>query len=197
MRRYKQARLQCAMKLIDAAQNLGVAQPTLSAWEGERNEPSIDTVKKMAKLYGVSIEYLVGEDSFEFLSRSERIPLASVPIFHGKPVWVVGRGWALVNAYEHKLIGVDGSSQPIGENTELLFAAPAYNEPETRTDPPLSWDELHTQDVVWVEPISTDRKLREMLRGRYSVKEQFVENYRGNRFWMDGYMAEWIAYHVD
>ena len=48
------------MRLTDAAQNLGVSQPTLSAWESERKSPSLDMLVKAAELYGVTTDYLLG-----------------------------------------------------------------------------------------------------------------------------------------
>ena len=86
-RRFKEARLQKHIKVIEVAKLLDVAQSTVSAWESERKEPNIDTIAKLAELYDVSIEYLLGYDSFELLSRTERIPPESIRIFHGKPVW--------------------------------------------------------------------------------------------------------------
>ena len=42
-RRFKEARLQKQMKVIEVAKLFEVAQSTVSAWETERKEPSIDT----------------------------------------------------------------------------------------------------------------------------------------------------------
>ena len=40
---------------------LGVSQPTLSAWEGERKNPSVESLIQMSELYGVSVSALIGE----------------------------------------------------------------------------------------------------------------------------------------
>ena len=50
-RQFKTARLINKLKVIEAAEKLGVSQPTLSAWEGERKSPSIDSLENMADLY--------------------------------------------------------------------------------------------------------------------------------------------------
>ena len=39
---------------------LGVSQPTLSAWEGERKNPSVESLIQMSELYGVSVDFLLG-----------------------------------------------------------------------------------------------------------------------------------------
>ncbi|PWL99698.1 MAG: hypothetical protein DBY04_01200 [Clostridiales bacterium] len=192
--RFKEARIQNKIKLIDAAKRLGVAQPTLSAWEGERKEPSIAAIKRMAEMYSVSIEYLLGYDSFEKLSRAQKIPLESISIFHGKPIWVENMGWALVNGIEQTVIFADGNRELIEGNTELYFAPPIYTESEPRTDLPLKWDELHLQDIVWLEPISADKLLRNQLRGRYRIIGEYAENSYGNRFHFDCYGATWLAF---
>ena len=73
-KRFREARKLNKLKLIDAAKLLGVSQPTLSAWEGERKSPSIDALEKMAELYGVSTDFLLGRSEAEYspnlLSRS-------------------------------------------------------------------------------------------------------------------------------
>ena len=51
-----------------------------------------------------------------------------------------------------------------------------------------------TQTTVWVEPISQDQKLKDVLRGTYVVKGEYVENTRGSRFHFDSYSATWLAY---
>lgn len=38
---------------------LGVSQPTLSAWEGERKNPSVESLIQMSELYGVSVDFLL------------------------------------------------------------------------------------------------------------------------------------------
>ncbi len=59
-RQFKQARLINKLKMTEAAEKLGISQPTLSAWEGERKSPSIDGLEKMSDLYGVTTDFLLG-----------------------------------------------------------------------------------------------------------------------------------------
>lgn len=195
-RRFKETRLQKQMKVIEVAKLFEVAQSTVSAWETERKEPSIDTIARLAELYGVSIEYLLGYDSFEMLSKTEKIPTESIRLFHGKPVWVYGKGWALVNAERGEVVYADGCVDRIADNAELYFAPPAYTESNIRTDRPLLLDEIYTQTTVWVEPISQDQKLKDVLRGTYVVKGEYVENTRGSRFHFDSYSATWLAFKM-
>lgn len=128
------------------------------------------------------------------LSKTEKIPTESIRLFHGKPVWVYGKGWALVNAERGEVVYADGCVDRIADNVELYFAPPAYTESNIRTDRPLLLDEIYTQTTVWVEPISQDQKLKDVLRGTYVVKGEYVENTRGSRFHFDSYGATWLAF---
>ena len=92
-KRFKEARLINKLKAIEAAAKLGVSQPTLSAWEGERKSPTVENLENIADLYGVTTDYLLGRASSEEAEASVPIPLASLPIFHGKPVWSPEHGW--------------------------------------------------------------------------------------------------------
>lgn len=97
-RKFKEARQINKLKVIEAAKKLGISQPTLSAWGGERKSPSIDNLENMAELYGVTTDYLLGRQEMQSESATVPIPAKSLPIFHGKPVWSAKYGWLLVNA---------------------------------------------------------------------------------------------------
>ena len=59
-RKFKQTQQINKLKMTEAAAKLGISQPTLSAWEGERKPPSNDGLEHMADLYGVTTDYLIG-----------------------------------------------------------------------------------------------------------------------------------------
>ena len=59
-RNYKIARKISKIKLKDAAETLGISQPALSSWESARSSPSVDALEKMADLYHVTTDYLLG-----------------------------------------------------------------------------------------------------------------------------------------
>ena len=69
-RQFKQARQINKLKMTDAAEKLGISQPTLSAW---------------ADLYGVTTDFLLGRTDQNGLSATAPIPLESLPVFHGNP----------------------------------------------------------------------------------------------------------------
>lgn len=58
--RLKQLRSEKNLTQAKLASILGVAKTTLAAYEQEKSEPSIDTLKKLADYFNVSVDYLIG-----------------------------------------------------------------------------------------------------------------------------------------
>ena len=191
-RRFKEARVMNNMKAVEAAEKLGVATPTLSAWESEKKSPPIDTLITMAKLYNVSVDFLVGNDIHSAVESLSPIPKEAITLYHGRPVWVERYGWALVNSVESMLVFTDGHKEPYTD-LKLYVKAPRFAEVELPTSIPLTQQEIEDSESVWVEPIGID-SYRNELRGSYTVRGDYVENTRGNRFFLDSYSATWLAY---
>ena len=196
-RQFKNARLMNHMKVSDVIRQLDISQPTLSAWEGERKSPSLDKLEQLADLYEVSTDFLLGRNSDKDSLPTNAISKESLPVLHGRPVWSPEHGWLLVNATTQSLTQTDGTSIPFSDIKELHLAAPSFSASDIPTDRPFLLKEIKKQKVVWVEPISPDTELREELRGRYQVKETFVENECGNRFYLNTYQAKWLGYPVE
>lgn len=194
-RRFKEARQLKKMKLTETAELIGVSQPTLSSWEAGRNDPSCETLIKMAELYGVSVDYLLGRDfDYQIDHSAKLISKEELPLYHGRPVWVQGTGWALVNSTDNILRLTDGNSVPYIQDLNVYSIPPHFTEPALPEESPLKLDEISDLESVWVEPISQDLHLRNELRGWYTVKREYVENTRGNRFFFDTYSANWLAF---
>ena len=191
-RRFKEARTMNSIKAVEAAEKLGVATPTLSAWESEKKSPPLDTIIAMAKLYNVSVDYLVGNDVQTAVSSLNPIAKDSIVLYHGRPVWVDGKGWALVNSIEKVLVFSDGRKE-LYIDSNLLAYSPKFTENELPTATPLTPEEISISESVWMEPIGPAALCAE-LRGAYKVRSEYVENSRGNRFFFDTYTARWLAY---
>lgn len=197
-RQFKTARQINKLKVIEAAEKLGVSQPTLSAWEGERKSPSIDSLENMAELYGVTADFLLGRSETQMQNPKQPIPLQALPAFHGRPVWSAAYGWMLVNAAERLMTFPDGHTMPFADIIGNLFSiAPPFSEVEPPAEPPLSHSEVRKQNEIWLEPISPDSDFRKELRGWYQVKERFVENEYGNRFYLNTYGSKWLAFRSE
>ena len=53
---------------VELAKRLGVAKQTVSNWENENIQPSIEMLVRLAKLFSVSTDYLLGLDEIPRLS---------------------------------------------------------------------------------------------------------------------------------
>ena len=198
-RQFKTARKMCQLKLMDAAEKLGVSQPTLSSWESGRKSPTIESILKMSQLYNVSTDFLLGKtlDGCATLSKEtpvEHIPVANFCVLHGQPVWSDEYGWMLVDAINECFIAPDGLSVPFEKHIQVYYKLDALVEGPAPTTEAISFSELSEYDRVWVEPISANFHLRQELRGWYSVMSDWVENSAGNRFLFATYESKWLAF---
>ena len=120
-RKFKEARQINKLKVIEAADKLGISQPTLSAREGERKSPGLDSLENIADLYGVTTDYLLGRSEQGESDPNVPILIKALPIFHGKPVWSAKYGWLLVNAIDKVLLFPDGRTMLFVDCGELLL----------------------------------------------------------------------------
>lgn len=193
-RQFKAARQINNIKATEAAKLLQVSQPTLSAWEGERKSPTIDSLEKMADLYHVSADFLLGRTEITRPDDLEPISGQLLPVMNRKPVWTETHGWALVSSDGESLILSDGNCIPFSDAGNVFIKSRRYAESPVPTETPLDRADLTPGKEIWVEPISTDEKLRQELRGWYRVKHHAIENESGNRFTLDSYGAKWFAF---
>lgn len=192
--KFRTARQLKKLKVIEAAKLLGISQPTLSAWETGNKAPSVEGVEKMADLYGVTTDFLLGRtDSEHSFANMVSLNKKLLPILHEKPVWSARHGWMLVDYAKSHLIGCN-IIIPLEKAEELFIAPPTFAESSIPNSEPLLRNELQYGLQIWVEPISADSSLREELRGWYRVKHHAIENECGNRFSLDSYGAKWLAF---
>ena len=64
-KRFKFFREKCGMSQKEAADLIGIKYYQLGNYETNRSEPSISILKQMSKIYGVSIDQLVGNNRFK------------------------------------------------------------------------------------------------------------------------------------
>ena len=58
---------------VELAKRLGVAKQTVSNWENENIQPSIEMLVRLSKLFGVATDYLLG------LEEVKRISIEGLP----------------------------------------------------------------------------------------------------------------------
>lgn len=61
-------RLAFSWSQVELAKRLGVAKQTVSNWENENIQPSIEMLVRLAKLFNVTTDYMLGLDSIPRLS---------------------------------------------------------------------------------------------------------------------------------
>lgn len=62
---------------VDLAKRLKVAKQTVSNWENDNIQPSIEMLVRLAKLFNVTTDYLLGLEAVPFLN-TEGLPTAVV-----------------------------------------------------------------------------------------------------------------------
>ncbi len=60
MNRIKELRLEKGLRQIDLAEQLGVLQSTISYWENGRVEPDIESLMKIANIFGTTVDCVIG-----------------------------------------------------------------------------------------------------------------------------------------
>ena len=196
-RNFKEARLLRNLKITEVAAILDVAQSTISSWESGRLFPTPENLIKLSKLYGVSIDYLIGNSSYFDYDASQPSPKESYIIFHGKPVWSNVYRWVLINSQKNVALLSSGEEIELDKVGDLFVVPSAFSEPDLPMKAPLKREEIKNYNEVWLELISSDITQRETLRGTYKVQSNFVEDERGIRFFFSSYGATWLAYELD
>ncbi len=75
MHRLRHCRERCGLSQKQVALEIGVAAPTVSQWESEIKTPSSKNWNRLANLYGVSVDYLMGRsDTIDASDTSRVIP---------------------------------------------------------------------------------------------------------------------------
>ena len=62
MNRFREARLRAGLSQKAAAISLGIKPPSMSDWENGKSMPTYNHLQDMAKLYNVSINYLLNKE---------------------------------------------------------------------------------------------------------------------------------------
>lgn len=69
--RLKKARIQAGLKQVDVSRKTGINNKTLSGYENEVSEPDAETLRKLAELYDVSVDWLLAKEGTTFHFESE------------------------------------------------------------------------------------------------------------------------------
>lgn len=75
--RIHEMRISLGWNQVELAKRLGVAKQTVSNWENDNIQPSIEMLVRLSRLFNVSTDYLLGMDDIPRISM-EGLPTALV-----------------------------------------------------------------------------------------------------------------------
>ena len=62
MNRNRELRKKAKMTMKELGKAVGLAESTISLYETGKHEPDLDTLRRFADIFGVSVDYLLGRD---------------------------------------------------------------------------------------------------------------------------------------
>lgn len=75
----KKLRKQHRLSQQELADKIFVSHQTISGWESGRTDPDVDSIQKLAEIFGVSVEYLItGEDNVKEVVVEKEVPVEKV-----------------------------------------------------------------------------------------------------------------------
>ena len=160
--RFREARERAGLSTIEVAKRVGVSQPAVSKWDTGSKLPSVEILCKLADLYCVSTDYLLGREELKQTVEinDDIISLETLQCMSGKPVWDNTRGWGIVNVVHDYVIFMDGSKMVLAEAMNLRAMAPAFSMGYSPTAKPISHEDLIKYKSILVKPITPDSFLR-------------------------------------
>ena len=196
--RFREVREKAGLTTAEVARRIGVSQPAVSQWDSGAKVPSVEMLCKLADLYCVSTDYLLGRDepTESFPITDESIPVHMLRALNGKPVWNKNLGWGIVNGVQDYVIFMDGTKVILAEAMDLHAVAPAFFMGYSPAAEPISYPALRDYHALWVRPISPDPFLQDELTGWYQVHDFYVQNEYGTRFLFDTYGTRWLAFEM-
>lgn len=197
--RFREAREKAGLSAAEVARRIGVSQPAVSQWDSGAKVPSVEMLCKLADLYCVSTDFLLGrnEQADSIPRTDDIIPVETLRTLNGKPVWDESRGWGIVNGIQDYVIFMDGTRVILAEAMNLRAMAPAFSMGYSPASKPISYEDLKKYEALWIRPISPDSFFREELTGWYQVHDFYVQNEYGTRFLFDTYGTKWLAFETE
>ena len=65
--RLRELRTASGLSQVDLAEKLGVSKQSVSNWENDNIQPSIDMLLKISRTFNVSTDFLLGEDNHRYI----------------------------------------------------------------------------------------------------------------------------------
>ncbi|MCI8672049.1 MAG: helix-turn-helix transcriptional regulator [Lachnospiraceae bacterium] len=194
--RFKEAMLQAGYSVAQVANALQVSEITVRSWNNHHKKPPVDTLCRLADLYGVTTDYLLGRSGpAQPLNREALpVPMETLRLLHGCPVWEEKNGWGLVDAIHQQLMFVDGRTLPFPDTAQVSALPPALAMGYCPLEKPIPYSGLGSHERVWASPVGVCPEIQRELQGWYQVRSRYVENEFRQRFYFDNYGSKWLAF---
>ncbi len=195
--RFKEAMLQAGYSVAQVASALQVSEITVRSWNNHHKKPPIDTLCRLADLYGVTTDYLLGRSGLAQPLNQQTKPISTetLQLLHGCPVWADNHGWGLVDAIRRQLLFINGQTIPFPDAAQVSAVPPALAMGYYPLKNPIPHSELERHEQVWASPIGVCPEIQRELQGWYHVRRRYVENEFGQRFYFDNYGSKWLAFN--
>jgi len=125
-----QVRKSCGFSQEDVAEKLGVSRQTISKWESDETVPDIRQSKKMAVLYGVSLDELIDfdMDAKEIQGMIDRVSEEAEAKINWTSVW--GKRYPILVQYQNE-VNVSSYARRLNEMLGELKSEYRYSEVDT------------------------------------------------------------------
>lgn len=107
----KEIRKEKGITQIELARKLGVATGTVGNWESGKREPDFDTMTKIARFFGVSVDWLIGHSPYA------RRQILRVPVYGKVAAGIPIEAITDIEDYEE----IDASRMPQGDYIALTI----------------------------------------------------------------------------
>lgn len=84
MNRYKLLRQSKHISQATLAKNLGISQTAVSQWETDKNYPDTTVIKKLAEIYSVTTDYLLGLNHVKMIKENAIVVYSKI---YANPEW--------------------------------------------------------------------------------------------------------------
>ena len=65
--RIRELRLAAGFSQVELAEKLGVSKQSVSNWENDNIQPSIEMLVKISRIFNVSTDFILGEDNHTYI----------------------------------------------------------------------------------------------------------------------------------
>lgn len=162
------------------ADALGVTPMRMSHWENDKREPSIDYIKRLVKILGVSADYLIGTAPAE-LSATDSALVKRYRLLDGHGREIVDTILQIEIDRSEETLTLMEFLTPVAAGTGIMFEQSDYKNTDVKGN-------LYTRKANYILTVSGDSMLPRFKNGDKILVEEtdHIEVGEVGVFWYDG-----------